>query len=202
MAHPKKDGPVCYSTNIEYLGNHWVCHDCNWQTAPLVFKPPPLVSVNPNENISVDYGDDDQDIQLEACMPYFDVQAYDRLSTPGNPYYMATIKLDREPSIGDVLKLPFAGKVRVARILPKEESIRDCPTLFLTRIEPKMVKQAVFLKEIQKALLTLISRQSRGEMTHQQFFEAMEAWERCFRNEPEGDYNTEILLGLATSHCL
>lgn len=135
-------------------------------------------------------------------MPYFDVQTYDRLSTPGSPYYMATIQLDREPKIGDVLKLPFADKIRVARILPKEESIRDCPTLFLARIEPKMVKQASFLKEIQKALSELISRQARGEMTNQQFFEAMEAWERCFRDAPEGDYDTEKLLKLATSHCL
>lgn len=50
--------PVCYSSSIEYLGNHWICHDCQWQTTPVVFKPPPFEG-NPNENISCDYGNDD-----------------------------------------------------------------------------------------------------------------------------------------------
>lgn len=61
MARSEREGPVCpvcHSSNIEYLGNYWVCHDCNWQTTPLVFKPEPPVG-NPNENISVYYGDDD-----------------------------------------------------------------------------------------------------------------------------------------------
>lgn len=136
-------------------------------------------------------------------MPYFDVRAYDPngSSTPQDPYYMATIELDREPKVDDVLKLPFAGKVRISRILPKGESIRDCPTLWLVRIPPKKVEQRIFLKEIQEALILLIGRQARGEITHKQFFEAMEAWERCFRDAPEGDYTTEKLLKLATSHC-
>ena len=62
MVHSEKEGPicpVCHSGNIEYLGNHWICHNCQWQTTPLVFKPPSLVGVNPKENISVDYGDND-----------------------------------------------------------------------------------------------------------------------------------------------
>jgi len=56
--------------------------------------------------------------------------------------------------------------------------------------------------EIQKALHVLIERVTSGEMTHKEFFESMEAWERCFRNAPQGDYSTESLLKLATSHCL
>ena len=62
LSGQKSEGPVCpdcYSNNIEYLGNRWVCNDCQWQTAPLEFKLKPLVGINPRENISVDYGDDD-----------------------------------------------------------------------------------------------------------------------------------------------
>lgn len=62
MADSEREGPVCpicQSNNIEYLGDHWTCHYCNWQTTPLVFKPKPPIGVNPHENINVDYGDDD-----------------------------------------------------------------------------------------------------------------------------------------------
>lgn len=62
MADSKREGPVCpicHSNNIEYLVDHWTCHDCNWQTNPCIFKPKPPIGVNPHENISVDYGDDD-----------------------------------------------------------------------------------------------------------------------------------------------
>ena len=133
-------------------------------------------------------------------MPYFDIRAYEPgVSTPGNPYHMATIELDHEPKVDDVLRLPFAGNVRVAQILPAREGTRDCPTLWLARIPPKKVEQRVLLKEIQEALTLLIGRQVRGELTHKQFFEAMEVWERCFRDAPEGDYTTEKLLKLAAS---
>ena len=56
------DGPVCpacHSGNIEYLCDHWECHNCQWKTAKLEFKPEPRKNNNPNENINCDYGDDD-----------------------------------------------------------------------------------------------------------------------------------------------
>ena len=58
----KLDGPVCpvcHSSNIEYLCNHWACHNCQWKTAVFEYKPEPLTGVNPNENICCDIGDDD-----------------------------------------------------------------------------------------------------------------------------------------------
>lgn len=58
----KLDGPICpacHSNDIEYLCNHWECHDCRWKTAVLEYKPEPLKGVNPNENICCDIGDDD-----------------------------------------------------------------------------------------------------------------------------------------------
>lgn len=51
--------PVCHSSNIEYLCNHWACKDCQWKTAIREYKPEPRTDINPNENICCDIGDDD-----------------------------------------------------------------------------------------------------------------------------------------------
>lgn len=58
----KLDGPICpacYSSNIEYLCNHWACHDCQWKGRVFEYRPEPPKGINPNENISCDIGDDD-----------------------------------------------------------------------------------------------------------------------------------------------
>ena len=55
---------------------------------------------------------------------------------------------------------------------------------------------------VQKALLVLIMRVSSGQMTKNQFFEAMEAWEKMLRDNWMVEYTEETLLKVAVSHCL
>lgn len=58
----KLDGPVCpacLSSNIEYLCNHWACHNCQWKGRVFEYKLEPPKGINPNENICCDIGDDD-----------------------------------------------------------------------------------------------------------------------------------------------
>ncbi|MBI4114808.1 MAG: hypothetical protein HY445_03125 [Candidatus Niyogibacteria bacterium] len=50
--------PVCYSQNIEYLCDHWLCHDCGWKTLKRQYVIELPRDVNPSENICCDYGGD------------------------------------------------------------------------------------------------------------------------------------------------
>ena len=54
------------------------------------------------------------------------------------------------------------------------------------------------LNAIQEALLVLIMRVAKREMTEHKFFEAMESWERCFRNTPDKNYSGYELIKIAT----
>ena len=53
------------------------------------------------------------------------------------------------------------------------------------------------ISHVQSALFTLVKRVGEGKMTTKQFFDGMEAWERCFRVAPDSEYTEEKLVRLA-----
>ena len=76
-----------------------------------------------------------------------------------------------------------------------EFHLRD---LYAPGAQPTVIVQTLTKPSVQRALSILIGRVAQGELTHHQFFEGMEAWERCFRRLVPGyDYTAESLVKLA-----